>query len=129
VVNRGVVLGVPVGFEHTPQSRQRWDEIKVLVGEGLAAPQIARRMGIPLHTIRQRLHKMALKPLTDGRGCPTERKVTSVSRRRRQAPVVRITTTVSRLAKCDGCGLWVINTFEGWAAHRARLHNSQRKAA
>jgi hypothetical protein len=129
VIDRGVFLGVPVGFVRTPASRQRWDEIKVLVSEGLAAPQIARRLGIALHTIRQRLHKMALKPLKDGRGCQAGRKVTSVSRRPKQAPVVRITTTVSRLAKCDGCGLWVINTFEGWAAHRARLHASQKEAA
>ena len=69
VIHRGIVIGVPMGFKRTPRYRQRWDEIRVLVDEGLAPPQIARRMGLPIRAIRQRLGAMGLRAKADGRGC------------------------------------------------------------
>ena len=178
VIHRGIVIGVPMGFKRTPRCRQRWDEIRVLVDEGLAPPQIARRMGLPIRAIRQRLGAMGLRAKADGRGCPvgsysklsdlqkllnqgkdtagiarwmdlpeTEieelvrchqlRPMTSEaaaerkpkSRQAKAKPVRKmVRVTVSRVAYCESCGAPVINTPDGWASHRARVHTAQRKA-
>ena len=125
IIARGCVLGVPMGYERDPRCRQRLDELRALVAEGLPAPEIARRMGLPLSTIRGRLNRLGLQCQADGRGCPIRPEGWRTKPRQpkpKAEPQRIVRVPVSALAYCNACHAPVVNTAEGWAAHRGRVH-------
>ena len=131
IIHRGCVMGVPMGFEREPACRQRLDELRALVAEGLPAPGIARRMGLPLSTVRGRLNRLGLQCQADGRGCPIRPEGWRTKPRQpkpKAEPQRIVRVPVSALAYCNACHAPVINTSEGWAAHQERIRCEGRAA-
>lgn len=118
IINRGVVLHCPVGYQRKPRCRQRLDEMRELA-EKLSIPQIARELGLDYERTYRRMKANGIVPKVRGWNC----KAGSPSRIK-TPPKKKIKVVHERLVRCE-CGLWVVNTLEGIAAHRERVPHEQ----